>query len=172
MQKGPVILVGHSYGGAIITEAGDTSNVVGLVYVAAFVPDKGESLLKMQQAGPPNPSSGILPPKDGFLWYDRAKFHADFCADLPSPLANFMADSQVPVGLAAFTTELTTAAWKTRKSWYIVSKKDRMIPPNVERMMAKRANCSTTEIDASHVGFISHAEEVAAIIEKAANAKH
>ena len=168
MQEGPVILVGHSYGGAIITEAGDTSNVAGLVYVAAFAPDAGESLLKMQQAGPADPNTPILPPRDGFLWLDKSKFHADFCADLPAEKAAFMADSQVPVGLAAFTTDLTTAAWKHKKSWYIVSQNDRMIPPDVERMMAKRAGSAVTEIAASHAGYVSHAGEVAAIIEKAA----
>ena len=168
MQDGPVILVGHSYGGAIITEAGDTSNVAGLVYVAAFAPDAGESLLKMQQAGPPDPNSPALPPKDGFIWLDKSKFHADFCADVPAEKAAFMADSQVPVGLAAFATDLTTAAWKNKKSWYIVSKKDRMIPPDVERMMAKRAGSIVTEIDASHAVYVSHAAEVAAVIEKAA----
>jgi pimeloyl-ACP methyl ester carboxylesterase len=167
-QTGPVILVGHSYGGAIITEAGDTSNVAGLVYVAAFAPDKGESLLKMQQAAPPNPESGVLPPQNGFIWYDRAKFHKDFCADLSEAKAAFMADSQVPVGIPAFTTELTTAAWRSKPSWYIVAKSDRMIPPDAERGMAKRAQSTVTEIEASHVVFISHAEEVAAVIEKAA----
>jgi len=168
MADGPVILVGHSYGGAIITEAGDTSNVAGLVYVAAFAPDAGESLLKMQQAGPPDPNSPALPPRDGFIWLDKAKFHADFCADLPAEKAAFMADSQVPVGLPAFTTDLTNAAWKNKKSWYIVSKKDKMIPPDVERMMAKRAGSNVTEIDASHAVYVSHAAEVAAVIEKAA----
>jgi pimeloyl-ACP methyl ester carboxylesterase len=168
MQEGPVILVGHSYGGAIITEAGDSSNVAGLVYVAAFAPDAGESLLKMQQAGPADPNSPALPPRDGFIWLDKAKFHADFCADVPAEKAAFMADAQVPVGLAAFTTDLTTAAWKSKKSWYIVSKKDRMIPPDVERMMAKRAGSVVTEIDASHAVYVSHAAEVAAVIEKAA----
>jgi pimeloyl-ACP methyl ester carboxylesterase len=168
-QDGPVILVGHSYGGAIITQAGDTSNVKGLVYVAAFAPDAGESLLKMQQAGPPDPNSPALPPKDGYIWLDRAKFHAAFCADVPAAKADFMAASQVPVGLAAFATDLTTAAWKHKKSWYIVSKQDHMIPPDVERTMAKRAGSTVTEIDASHAVYVSHPAEVAAVIEKAAN---
>ncbi|TDW96360.1 alpha/beta hydrolase [Dinghuibacter silviterrae] len=168
MQDGPTILVGHSYGGAIITEAGDDPKVAGLVYVAAFAPDAGESLLKMQQAGPADPNTPILPPQDGFIWLDKSKFHEDFCADLPAGKAAFMADAQVPVGVAAFTTDLTTAAWKTKKSWYIVSKKDRMIPPDVERMMAKRAGSTVTEIDASHAVYVSHPAEVAAVIEKAA----
>ena len=169
LQDGPVILVGHSYGGAIITEAGDTSNVVGLVYVAAFAPDAGESLAKLQQAAPPNPNSPILPPANGFIWLDKAKFHSEFCADLPATQAAFMADSQVPVGLGAVTGEITNPAWKSKKSWYIVAKKDKMIPPDAERMMAKRAGASVTEIDASHALYISQAAGVAAVIEKAAN---
>lgn len=169
LQDGPVILVGHSYGGAIITEAGDTSNVAGLVYVAAFAPDAGESLLKLQQAAPPDPNSAILPPNNGFIWLDKSRFHTKFCADLPAAQAAFLADSQVPLGLAAATTEITTPAWKNKKSWYIVSKKDGMIPPDAERMMAKRAGSVVTEIDASHAVYISHAAEVAAIIEKASN---
>jgi pimeloyl-ACP methyl ester carboxylesterase len=169
-QTGPVILVGHSYGGAVITEAGDTSNVAGLVYVAAFAPDAGESLLGLLKAGPPNPESGIvLPPVNGLIWYDMAKFHKDFCPDLPADEADFMAHSQTPSGLATFTTPLTKAAWKTKPSWYIVSTEDRMIPPDAERFMAKRANAKVTEIKASHVAFISHPEEIAAVIEAAAN---
>jgi len=168
-QKGGVILVGHSYGGAVITQAGDTSNVKGLVYVAAFAPDAGESLFKMQKAGPPNPTSGAYV-QNGYVWYDKAKFHKDFCADLSASEAAFMAASQVPAGLAAFATDLTVAAWRTKKSWYIVAKNDRMIPPAIERMMAKRAGAKITEIASSHVVFISHAAEVAAIIEQAANA--
>jgi pimeloyl-ACP methyl ester carboxylesterase len=167
-QDGQLILVGHSYGGAVITEAGDGSNVSGLVYVAAFVPDAGESLFKMQQGAPPDPNSPILPPENGFIWLDKTKFHASFCADVPQAKAMFMADSQVPVGLAAFTTELTVAAWKTKKSWYVVATEDRMIPPDVERGMAQRAKSEITEIKASHAVYISHAGEVAAVIEKAA----
>jgi pimeloyl-ACP methyl ester carboxylesterase len=171
-QNGPVILVGHSYGGAIITEAGDTSNVQGLVYVAAFAPDAGESLLKIQQSAPADPNSPILPPSNGFIWVDPSKFHADFCADLPAAQAAFMAASQVPVGIPAFTTDLTVAAWKTKKSWYIVSTQDKMIPPDAERGMAKRAGATITEIKSSHVVYMSHPAEVAAVIEKAANASY
>ena len=168
-QNGPVILVGHSYGGAVITEAGDTSNVAGLVYVAAFAPDAGESLLSLFKASPPNPESGVmLPPVNGLIWYDVAKFHRDFCPDLPADEADFMAHSQTPPGIAAFATPLTKAAWKTKPSWYIVSTEDRMIPPAAERFMAKRANSKVTEIKASHVSFISHPAEVAAVIEEAA----
>lgn len=168
-QSGPVILVGHSYGGAVITEAGDTSSVVGLVYVSAFVPDSGESLLGLLKSGPPNPESGImLPPVDGLVWYDVAKFHKDFCPDLPADQAAFMASSQTPSGIATFTTALTKAAWKGRPCWAIISTEDRMIPPDAERFMAKRANAKIKEIKASHVAFMSHPQEVAEIIEAAA----
>ncbi len=171
MQDGPTILVGHSYGGAIITEAGDHPNVKALVYVAAFVLDKGESLFKLLKDAPPDPNSPILPPSEGFIWLNRNKFHAGFCADVPATKAKFMADSQVPVGLAAFNAELTVAAWKTKKSWYIVATDDKMIPPDAERGMAKRAGAQVTEIKASHAVYISHADEVAKVIEKAADIK-
>ena len=171
LQDGPTVLVGHSYGGAIISEAGVHPNVKALVYVAAFVPDAGESLFKMLKDAPPDPNSPILPPKDGFIWLDRAKFHANFCADVPDAKAKFMADSQVPVGLAAFDTELTVAAWKTKKSWYIVATEDKMIPPDAERGMAKRANSRVTEIKSSHAVYISHAGGVANVIQKAAEVK-
>jgi pimeloyl-ACP methyl ester carboxylesterase len=128
-QNGPVILVGHSYGGAIITQAGDTANVAGLVYVSAFAPDAGESLASIGQSAPPNPESGIMPPVRGLLWYDMAKYYKDFCPDLPAAQADFMAHSQTPIGLAAITTPLTSIAWKTKPTWYIVSTQDRMIPP-------------------------------------------
>ncbi len=168
-QTGPVILVGHSYGGAVITEAGDTSSVVGLVYVSAFAPDAGETLLGLLKSGPPNPESGILlPPVDGLIWYDVAKFHKDFCPDLPAAQAAFMGSSQTPSGLATFTTPLTKAAWRGRPTWAVVSTEDRMIPPDAERFMAKRAKAKITEIKASHVAFMSHPKEVADVIEAAA----
>jgi hypothetical protein len=170
LQNGPTVLVGHSYGGAIITEAGDHPNVKALVYVAAFVLDAGESLFKMLKDAPPDPNSPILPPVDGFIWLDKNKFHANFCADVPSSKAKLMADSQVPLGLAAFNTDLSVAAWKTKKSWYIVATEDKMIPPDAERGMAKRANAEVTEIKSSHAVYISHASEVARVIEKAAQA--
>ena len=170
LQNGPTVLVGHSYGGAIITEAGDHPNVKALVYVAAFVLDAGESLFKMLKDAPPDPNSPILPPADGFIWLDKNKFHANFCADVPSSKAKLMADSQVPLGLAAFNTDLSVAAWKTKKSWYIVATEDKMIPPDAERGMAKRANAEVTEIKSSHAVYISHASEVARVIEKAAQA--
>jgi pimeloyl-ACP methyl ester carboxylesterase len=171
LQHGPTVLVGHSYGGAVISEAGGHPNVNALVYVAAFVLDAGESLFKMLKDASPDPNSPILPPKDGFIWLDRAKFHANFCADVPAATAKFMADSQVPVGLAAFETDLTVAAWKTKKSWYVVATEDKMIPPDAERGMAKRINAQVTEIKASHAVYISHASEVANVIQKAAELK-
>ena len=171
LQDGPTVLVGHSYGGAIISEAGTHPNVTALVYVAAFVLDVGESLFKMLKDAPPDPNSPILPPKEGFIWLDKAKFHANFCADVPAAKAKFMADSQIPVGLAAFETDLTVAAWKTKKSWYIVATEDKMIPPDAERGMAKRANSQVTEIKSSHAVYISHAGEVANVIQKAAEVK-
>lgn len=169
-QDGPAILVGHSYGGAVITEAGNDDHVAGLVYVAAFALDAGESLAKLQQAAPPDPNSAFLPPSNGFLWLDKSRFHARFCADLPEHEAAFMADAQVPLGLPAATGEITVPAWKNKKSWYIVAKQDLMIPPDAERMMGKRAGAVVSEIDASHALYISHAKEVAAVIEQAANA--
>lgn len=168
-QVGPVILVGHSYGGAIITQAGDTSNVVGLVYVSAFAPDLGESLASLGKAGPPNPESGIMPPVRGLLWYDMNKYYKDFCPDLSPAQADFMAHSQTPIGIQAIITPMTSVAWKNKPSWYIVSTEDRMIPPDAERFMAKRAKAKITEIKASHVSFISHPQEVAAVIIAAAN---
>jgi pimeloyl-ACP methyl ester carboxylesterase len=167
---GPVILVGHSYGGAIITEAGTSEKVVGLVYISAFVPDSGESLLKLLQSGPPSPNSGILPPsKDGFVWYDKAKYHSGFCADLSKEKADFMADSQVPVSASVFGSTITNAAWKTKPSWYVVATEDQTIPADAERFMAKRANAKVTEIKGSHVVFISQPKAVAAVIVSAAN---
>jgi pimeloyl-ACP methyl ester carboxylesterase len=165
---GPVILVGHSYGGAIITEAGNAPNVAGLVYVSAFVPDSGESLLSLIQSAPPPPKAGILPPENGWIWYDRTKFHEGFCADLDKDKAAFMADAQVPVGASVFGSAITQAAWHNKPSWYIVATEDQTIPPDAERFMAKRAGAEVTEIKGSHVVFISKPKEVAKIIETAA----
>lgn len=167
-QQGPVLLVGHSYGGAIITEAGSAENVVGLVYIAAFVPDNGETLLKLLQSGPPNPKSGILPPENGYIWYDKAKFHVGFCADLPKEKAEFLADSQIPVSAAVFGHAIKNAAWKTKPSWYIVATEDNTIPPDAERFMAKRAGAKVSEIKGSHLVFMSQPEAVAKVIEAAA----
>src|SRR5262249_26304970 len=142
-QDGPVILVGHSYGGAVITEAGNDPKVAGLVYVAAFAPDKGESintLIKDPPAGAPVPP--ILPPQDGFLFLDRGKFAASFAADLDAKRAAFLADAQVPWGVEALAGTIHEAAWRTKPSWYIVAGDDRMIPPPAQRAMAKRAGAT------------------------------
>jgi pimeloyl-ACP methyl ester carboxylesterase len=167
-QNGPVILVGHSYGGAIITDAGNAANVAGLVYVSAFAPDANETLLSLLQSGPPAPNSGILPPVDGYIWYDMAKYHSGFCADLSEEQAAFMADSQIPVSASVFGATVAKAAWKTKPSWYIVATEDQTIPPDAERFMAKRAGAKVSEIKGSHVVFISHPKEVADVIEAAA----
>ena len=138
-QNGPVILVGHSYGGVVITEAGNDPKVAALVYIAAFAPDEGESVSSLIQNPPPGaPVPPILPPVDGFLFLDRAKFHASFAADVDSADAEFMADSQVPWGVAALDGKISKPAWKTKPSWYLVATDDRMIPPPAQRLMSKR----------------------------------
>lgn len=168
-QDGPAVLVGHSYGGAIITEAGNHSKVAGLVYIAAFAPDANETLLQLLQSGPPAPNSGILPPDaNGYIWYDVAKYHSGFCADIPKEKADFMAASQVPVSATVFGTAIGTPAWKSRLSWYVVATEDQTIPPDGERFMAKRMNAKVTEIKGSHLVFISKVQAVADVIEAAA----
>lgn len=168
-QDGPAILVGHSYGGAIITEAGNHAKVTGLVYVAAFAPDANETLLQLLHAGPPAPNSGILPPDaNGYIWYDTKKYHSGFCADLPKEQAEFLADSQIPVSASVFGATIANPAWKTKNTWYIVAQEDQTIPPDGERFMAKRMNASVTEIKASHLVMISKPKAVADIIESAA----
>jgi pimeloyl-ACP methyl ester carboxylesterase len=167
--SGPVILVGHSYGGAVITEAGNAPNVAGLVYIAAFVPDTGETLLALYQSGPPAPNSGLLPPdENGLIWYDRAKFHSGFCADLPEDKAAFMADSQPPLAGSVFGSSVSQAAWRTKPSWNVVATEDQTIPPDGQRFMAQRAGSEVTEIKACHVVFMSQPPAVAQIIEAAA----
>ena len=155
-QEGPVILVGHSYGGAIITQAGSGPNVAGLVYVAAFAPDEGEELGKLLGKYPPDPKSGILPPVDGFAWYDLEKYHSGFCADLPKEEADFMAASQVPVAASAFTHVFKNIAWKTKPTWHIVATEEHSIPWDLERFMGKRTGGKVSEIKGSHLIFISH----------------
>jgi pimeloyl-ACP methyl ester carboxylesterase len=167
-QQGPVILVGHSYGGAIITLAGNSANVAGLVYIAAFSPDEGDQLGKLLSNYPPDPRSGILAPVDGFAWYDLKKYHSGFSADIPKDEAEFMADSQVPVSASAFTYVFTNPAWKTKPNWHIVATEDHSIPPELERFMGKRTGGKVSEIKASHLVFISHPKEVADVIEAAA----
>jgi pimeloyl-ACP methyl ester carboxylesterase len=164
---GPVVLVGHSYGGIIITAAGNNEHVKSLVYVAAFQPDVGESLGSLS-AGKPAASSGPKPSPDGFLYLDLATFHADFCADLPKPLADFMAISQVGLSVKSAGAAATAPAWKNKPSFAIVATNDHAINPDLERSMYKRSHATVTEIASSHVVYISHAAEVAAMIERAA----
>jgi pimeloyl-ACP methyl ester carboxylesterase len=165
--EGSSILVGHSYGGVVITQAGNDPKVAGLVYVAAYQPDAGESLLTLAKKTPAA-SSGVKPTGDGQLYFDHALFHADFAADLPAAQADFMAIAQVLPAVQAATAPVTRAAWKTKPSWSIVSSADRTINPELERWMAKRAGSKVSEIDGSHVTFIVHPAEVAAVIEQAA----
>ncbi len=168
-QPGPVILVGHSYGGAVITEAGNDPKVAGLVYIAAFAPDNGQSvdaLIKTFPAGGPQPP--ILPPRDGFLYLDKAKFAASFAGDVDPKTAAFMAESQVPWGLEALTQNVTQAAWKTKPSWYLVATDDHMIPPDAQRIMSKRAGATVVETKGSHALYVSRPAPVAAVIKQAA----
>jgi pimeloyl-ACP methyl ester carboxylesterase len=168
-QKGPVILVGHSYGGAVITEAGNDPSVEGLVYITAFAPDRGESVASLIKDPPPGaPVPPILPPTDGFLALDKAKFAASFAADVPADKAEFMANSQVPWGLAALSGAVTEPAWATKPSWYLVATDDRMIPPPAQRAMSKRAGSSVVEAKGSHAIYVSQPEAVAEIIKTAA----
>jgi pimeloyl-ACP methyl ester carboxylesterase len=166
--KGPVVLVGHSYGGVVITEAGNDPKVSGLVYIAAFAPDKGESVASLIKNPPPGaPVPPILPPQDGFLFLDKAKFAASFAADVSAPKAQFMADSQVPWGISALNGAISEPAWKKKPSWYLVTTDDKMIPPPAQREMSKRAGSSTVEVKGSHAIFVSQPKAVAALIEKA-----
>jgi len=167
--KGPVILVGHSYGGSIISEAGNDPKVVGLVFVAAFVPDKGESVASLTANPPPGaPPSPVLPPQDGFLTIDKWKFHAAFCADVDARVAKFMADSQPGWGLGAVGGVITQPAWKTKPNWYLVATQDGMIPPTLQAAMAKKANATTVEVKASHAVMVSQPSAVVDLIERAA----
>jgi pimeloyl-ACP methyl ester carboxylesterase len=169
-QEGPVVLVGHSYGGAVITEAGKDPNVAALVYIAAFAPDAGESLSTLIANPPPGaPVPPILPPRDGFLFLDRDKFHASFAGDVPGEVAEFMADSQVPWGVDALGGTITEPAWRTKPSWYLLTTQDRMIPPPAQRMMAERAGATVVQVPASHSVFVSHPEAVAGLIQTALN---
>jgi len=168
-QDGPVILVGHSYGGVVITEAGNDPQVAGLVYIAAFAPDSGESVESLIKNPPPGaPVPPILPPQDGFLFLDRSRFVASFAADVDSSLAVFMADSQVPWGTKALGGAVTQPAWKSKPSWYLVSTEDRMIPPDAQRAMSKRAGAKVVEVRGSHSVYVSQPDAVASLIEQAA----
>src|SRR6266849_4648572 len=168
-QNGPVLLVGHSYGGAVITEAGNDPQVAGLVYIAAFAPDKGESVSTLIKDPPPGaPVPPILPPQDGYLYLDKAKFPASFAADVDEDKAAFMADSQVPWGVEALGGTVKEPAWRTKPSWYLVATEDKMIPPDAQRAMSKRAGSTVVEVKGSHAVYVSQPQTVASFIEKAA----
>jgi pimeloyl-ACP methyl ester carboxylesterase len=168
-QSGPTILVGHSYGGVVVTEAGNHPNVAGLVYIAAFAPDKGESVSSLAKDPVPGaPVPPILPAQDGFLLVDRSKFHASFAADVNKALAAFMADSQVPWGVEAQRGAVTTPAWKSKPSWYLVATNDKMITPDAQRSMSKRAGSTAVEVDGSHAVYMSQPKSVALLIAQAA----
>ncbi|HYZ86606.1 MAG TPA: alpha/beta hydrolase [Bryobacteraceae bacterium] len=168
-QDGEAILVGHSYGGAVITEAGNDPKVARLVYIAAFAPDKGESVSTLLKDLPPGaPLPPILPPQDGYLFLDRAKFAASFAADVDAEKAAFMADSQVPWGVGALGGTISEPAWRVKPSWYMVTTEDRMIPPAAQRAMSKRAGSTVVEVKGSHAIYVSQPGAVAALIEQAA----
>ena len=170
-QDNPVVLVGHSYGGAVITEAGTDPNVAALVYICAFAPDKDESVNTLLAGFPPDaPQPPILPPRDGFLFLDRDKFHASFAADLPAGLAAFMADSQVPWGVNALGGTISEASWRIKPSWYLVASDDHMIPPPAQRAMADRTGATVAEASGSHSVYVSQPKAVASLIEQAATA--
>jgi len=170
-QSGPVVLVGHSYGGAVITEAGTDPNVAALVYISAFVPDAGESVNTLIEGFPKDgPQPPIMPPQDGFLFLDREKFPASFAGDVNAEKAAFTADSQVPWGLDALGGTIGEPAWRSKPSWYLLTAEDRMIPPPAQQMMSERAGSTVEEIDASHSVYVSQPAAVAALIGKAASA--
>ncbi|HEY6501250.1 MAG TPA: alpha/beta hydrolase [Streptosporangiaceae bacterium] len=166
---GPVVLAGHSYGGAVITEAGLDDQVAALVYVAAFAPDKGESVNSLISGFPADgPQPPILPPQDGFLFLDRDKFPASFAGDLPAGQAAFMADSQVPWGVNALGGTISEASWRLKPSWYLVTTEDRMIPPVAQRAMSERIGATVTEAAGSHSIYLSQPAAVASLITQAA----
>ena len=168
-QDGPAILVGHSYGGAVITEAGTHPKVAGLVYITAFALDAGETVNALIASAPPGaPQPPILPPQDGFLFLDRTKFPASFAADVDKDKAQFMADSQVPWGVQALSGAISKPAWKGKPSWYLVVTEDKMIPPDAQRFMSKRAGSTVVETKGSHAIYVSRPDVVAKLIEDAA----
>ena len=172
-QDGPVVLVGHSYGGVVISEAGNDAKVSRLVYIAAFAPDTSESVQKLiANPAPGAPVPPILPPVNGFLMLDKAKFAASFAGDLPAERAAFLANAQVPWGVEALAGEVTAAAWRVKPSWYLVTKDDKMIPPDAQRAMSKRAGATVVESAGSHAVYESKPAAVAALIEKAATSKN
>ena len=168
-QDGPVILVGHSYGGAVITEAGNDPKVVGLVYIAAFAPDRGESVATLIKDPPPGaPVPPILPPTDGYLLLDREKFAGSFAADVDPELAAFMADAQLPWGVEALGGTISEPAWRSKPTWYLVATDDRMIPPPAQRFMSSRAGATVVEVAGSHAIYVSQPTAVANLIATAA----
>ncbi|MGA2997129.1 alpha/beta fold hydrolase [Bradyrhizobium sp.] len=169
LQQGPALLVGHSYGGVVITEAGNAPNVVGLVYIAAFIPDNGESAVSLLSSAPAA-NNDMRATKDDFLYLDLAAFPADFAADLAPAQANFMAHSQQMLAKAAGGAPVTAAAWHQKKSWALIPTRDHNINPDLERSMAKRAGSETIEVPASHAAYVSKPEDVARLIERAAKA--
>jgi pimeloyl-ACP methyl ester carboxylesterase len=170
LQDGPAILVGHSYGGAVITEAGSHERVAGLVYITAFAPDQGESVSTLLGTFPHDgPQPPILPPVDGFLFLDREKFAESFAADLPADDAAFMADSQVPWGVEALGGEITEPAWRTKPSWYLIATDDRMIPPPAQRTMSGRVGATIVEQTGSHSVYVSQPRATAELIKHAAH---
>ena len=165
----PAILVGHSYGGAVITEAGNDPKVAGLVYIAAFALDNGESVSSLIKDPPPGaPVPPILPPVDGYLFLDKTKFPSSFAADVDAEKAAFMADSQVPWGAEALNGTISEAAWRTKPSWYLVATEDKMIPPPAQRFMAERAGSTVVEVAGSHAIYVSQPDAVAKLIKTAA----
>jgi len=169
LQQGPTLLVGHSYGGVVITEAGDAPNVVGLVYIAAFIPDQGESAVSLLSQAPAA-NEDMRATKDDFLYLEPAAFPADFAADVPPAQAKFMAHSQAMLAKAAGGAPVTAAAWRHKKSWALIASHDHNINPDLERTMAKRAGCETIEVPASHAVYLSKPHDVARLIERAAKA--
>lgn len=168
-QDGPVVLVGHSWGGTVITEAGNSEKVKSLVYVAAFMPDAGETTLDLIKSAAPDTDNGILPPDEkGFVYYDKAKFRAGFAADISQEKADFMFASQGPIAVKCFLTPIKTAAWKSKPSWAIVATEDKSINPEILRRVYKRGGSTVSEIRGSHALFIAKAKEVADVIEAAA----
>jgi pimeloyl-ACP methyl ester carboxylesterase len=168
---GPVVLVGHSYGGSIISEAGNDTNVSALVYIAAFALDEGESCASIETAVP-QASKAFKPDSNGNWWIEQEHFAADFAADIPPAESHYMAISQVPISTDSFTHKVTSPAWKNKPTFYMVASSDRSINPQQERMMAKRANAKTVEVNASHVAYMSHPKETAKLIEEAATSAH
>ena len=169
LQDGPTILVGHSYGGAVITEAGTHDSVAGLVYITAFAPDQGESVSTLIAGFPTDgPQPPILPPEDGFLFLDRDKFAESFAADLPGREAAFMADLQVPWGVEALNGTISGPAWRSKPSWYLIATDDRMIPPLAQRTMAERTGATISEVPGSHAIYVSQPAAVASLITEAA----